>query len=520
MALSQSYVWRGYFKPDANSTSWQFRTTSKDGSYFWLDTNAENPVASLNPSDAIVDNAGIHPLTTVESSNQSLSSEFYYVVTLIAGNNASTGSVTLEWRRDGDSWSSSGASYLSHDSRYPDGLGEDLYTASVAPVTRWAVASGKSSDNQGKFYYLSNDTITAATTNNSAHDWLGGYNIWGVQNRTARAIRALGYGKNASGNGIYIAAQTSHTANEFAIQSGSAVEVVAGDPPGFADVNPWTLVDVTGSNSNQVQIFDVVWGADSGGAAAGTWMAVGEQSSDQAVYRSRDGGQNWQAITVPSGDSSVDVFTIASNGSGTWAFVHDDGFYLSTDDGATFTKSTPFTMSIGNGIGYNKSNNTWIVSYFNSGAYRVRTCSGTDFTTWSDETTITGTAGTFDDVATVGHFVRAYNGRVMIQPYSKANKASRIAILDVNGTSISNLDTIQLGNNSNSKPIRCSATDGTTWLIGTRGGDIFKSSDNAETWVKITDSLQGPTSPNYAVPHIWGSIANMAMAADVYYPLD
>lgn len=386
-------------------------------------------------------------------------------------------------------------------------------------ATRWSVASGQSSNNQGKFYYLSNDTIVAATTYNSQENWLGGYNIWGVQNRTARAIRALGYGKDASGNGIYIAAQTSHTANEFAIQSADSVEVVAGSPPSHTDVNAWTLVDVTGSNSNQVQIFDVVWGADSGGATAGTWMAVGEQSSDQAVYRSRDGGQNWQAIAVPSGDSSEDVHTIASNGSGTWAFVHDDGFYLSTDDGASFTKSTPFTMVRGVGIGYNKSNNTWIVSYINGGNYNVRTCSGTDFTTWSSETQITGNAGTFDDVGRATHFIRAYNGRVMIQPYSAANKASRIAILDVNGTSISNLDTIQFAGGS-SKPIRCSATDGTTWLIGTRGGNIFKSTDNAETWVQIAVSLQGPTSPNYANPHIWASIADMAMAADVYLPLD
>ena len=386
-------------------------------------------------------------------------------------------------------------------------------------ATRWSVASGQSSNNQGKFYYLSNDTIVAATTYNSQENWLGGYNIWGVESRTARNIRALGYGKDASGNGIYIAAQTSHTANEFAIQSGSAVEVVAGDPPSAADVNPWTLVDVTGSSSDQVQIFDVVWGADSGGAVAGTWMAVGDQSSGQAVYRSRDGGQNWQAIAVPSGDSSEDVHTIASNGSGTWAFVHDDGFYLSTDDGASFTKSTPFTMVRGVGIGYNKSNNTWIVSYINGGNYNVRTCSGTDFTTWSSETVITGDAGTFNDVGRVPHFIRAYNGRAMIQPYSAANKASRIAILDVSGTSISNLDTIQFGGNSSSTPIRCSATDGTTWLIGTRGGDIFKSTDNAETWVKITFSLQGPTSPNYTTPHIWASIADMAMAADVYYPL-
>ena len=393
-------------------------------------------------------------------------------------------------------------------------------------ATRWAITSGQSSNNQGKFYYLSNDTIVAATTYNSQETWLGAYNIWGVEARTGRAIRALGYGKNASGDGIYIAAQTSHTANEFAIQSGSAVEVVAGDPPSAADVNPWTLVDVTGSNSDQVQIFDVVWGADSGGAVAGTWMAVGEQSSDQAVYRSRDGGQNWQAIAVPSGDSSEDVHTIASNGSGTWAFVHDDGFYLSTDDGATFTKSTPFTMKRGVGIGYDKSNDTWIVSYITEDdgssppqVYHVRTCSGTDFTTWSSETDITGTAGTFDDVARRTHFIRAYNGRVMIQPYSKANHASRIAILDVNGTSISNLETIQFGGNSTDKSIRCSATDGITWLIGTKGGDIYKSSDNAETWVQISVSLEGPTSPNYALLHIFQSISDMAMAADVYYPL-
>ena len=385
-------------------------------------------------------------------------------------------------------------------------------------ATRWAVTSEKASESRGKFYYLSNDTIVAAASNNAQNSWLGGYNPWGVASRTARGISILAYGKNTSGDGIYIAVQTSHTADEFGIQSGSLVEVVAGDPPGPDDVNPWTLVDVTGSSSNQVVLSDAVWGADSGGAVAGTWMAVGEQSSDQAVYRSRDGGQNWQAIAVPSGDSSEDVHTIASNGSGTWAFVHDDGFYLSTDDGATFTKSTPFTMARGVGIGYNKSNNTWIVSYINGGNYNVRTCSGTDFTTWSSETQITGTAGTFDGVGSATHFIRAYEGRAMIQPYSAANKASRIAILDVNGTSISNLDTVQFAGGS-SKPIRCSATDGTTWLIGTRGGNIFKSTDNAETWVKITATLQGPTSPNYALLHIIGSISDLAMAADVYLPL-
>ena len=127
IGTTNTVVWRGYFKPDQTSTSWQFRTTSDDGSYVWLDTDSESPVANLNISDVIVNNGGVQISTTVASSNQSLNSDFYYPITLIAGNNTGPGSVTLEWRRDGGSWSSSGATYLSSDSRYPDGLGEDIY---------------------------------------------------------------------------------------------------------------------------------------------------------------------------------------------------------------------------------------------------------------------------------------------------------------------------------------------------------------------------------------------------------
>jgi hypothetical protein len=48
VSTDTTYVWRGYFKPDASSSTWQFKVTSEDGAYLWLDTNAEAAVASLN----------------------------------------------------------------------------------------------------------------------------------------------------------------------------------------------------------------------------------------------------------------------------------------------------------------------------------------------------------------------------------------------------------------------------------------------------------------------------------------
>ncbi len=64
-----TYVWRGYFEPDSTRETWQFRTTSDDGSYLWLDDNAELAVATLDPDNAIVKNGGDHGLQTVASSN-------------------------------------------------------------------------------------------------------------------------------------------------------------------------------------------------------------------------------------------------------------------------------------------------------------------------------------------------------------------------------------------------------------------------------------------------------------------
>ena len=472
IALSQSYVWRGYFKPDADSTSWQFRTTSKDGSYFWLDTNAENPVASLNPSDAIVDNAGVHALTTVESSNQSLSSEFYYVVTLIAGNNANTGSVTLEWRRDGGSWSSSGASYLSHDSRYADGLGEDLYTASATPASYWVVAYDAG---PGDVSYAANGDRTSWTTYNRVS---GNGNSWDGA-----------YGKDGSGNGIYVFSNGSST-GELTVSSTD-----------ITDGNLWTKVDLP-SNLTVNRMQAVAWANDSTNSTSGVWLAG---STVGRLFRSTNGAATWSQITVPSHDNTA-LFSIAGNGSGKFVTGQSDRMLISTDDGASFSSSQPFTFDAIKGVAY--TNSTWIVAYTRSGESNllVRTAADSDLTTWSSEVNLgidkpVAANSDFDPGARAN--IAAANGRAVFT----SNRVAEIARLDVDGTTTSNF-----ANPTYSGAfIRDITTDGFTWMIVTNGGDVYESTDSGVTFSQTVDDILAGTASSGTDIH--------AVAASKHLPL-
>ena len=126
---SVTWVWRGYFKPDQTSTSWQFRTRSNDGSWLWVDSAAENPTTELDCDDAIVKNGGIHTATTVTSANISLSQsaddDLYYAIALVAGNDPGTGTIKLEFRRDGGDWQTDGTGFYFYDSRKNDGFNPD-----------------------------------------------------------------------------------------------------------------------------------------------------------------------------------------------------------------------------------------------------------------------------------------------------------------------------------------------------------------------------------------------------------
>jgi hypothetical protein len=121
-----TYVWRGYFRPDQSSSSWQFRTRSNDGSWLWVDSEAEASTTALVTNNADVKNGGIHTAQTVTSANinltQSADGNTYYAIAIVAGNSPGSGTITVEFRRDGGDWQSDGTGFYFYDSRRSDGF--------------------------------------------------------------------------------------------------------------------------------------------------------------------------------------------------------------------------------------------------------------------------------------------------------------------------------------------------------------------------------------------------------------
>ena len=179
---------------------------------------------------------------------------------------------------------------------------------------------------------------------------------------------------------------------------------------------------------------------------------------------------------------------------------------MSTDNGANWSSSTPFTAETINGVAY--TNSTWIVTYTKSGQSNLfaRTAADSDLTSWSSEVDL-GIAkpdsndGSYDPRARAN--LAASEGRVVIVP----NKRSAIARIDINGTTTSNL-----ANPTYSGPlIRDITTDGITWMIVTNGGDIYESTDSGATFTETVDDIFAGTANSGTDIH--------AVAASKYLPL-
>ena len=121
VGTTDTWLFRGYFRADTTSTTWQFRTNSDDASYVWIGTNSTAIDTALDTDNAVVDNGGLHGAQTRTSNNISLTDGVLYPFAVVIGNNSGPGTLTLEWRVNSGTWESDGASYLFYNPYAPNG---------------------------------------------------------------------------------------------------------------------------------------------------------------------------------------------------------------------------------------------------------------------------------------------------------------------------------------------------------------------------------------------------------------
>ena len=92
---NKTWVINGSFRAPQTG-EYRFRTTSDDGSYFWI-----NRTENFTTSNATVNNGGIHDVSTVTSTSVDLEQGEYYPIRIIYGNenklNDNPSELTLEW---------------------------------------------------------------------------------------------------------------------------------------------------------------------------------------------------------------------------------------------------------------------------------------------------------------------------------------------------------------------------------------------------------------------------------------
>jgi hypothetical protein len=122
VGTTDTWLFRGYFRADTTSTTWQFRTNSDDASYVWIGTNSTAIDTALDTDNAVVDNGGTHSAQTRTSNNISLTNGVLYPFAVVIGNNSGPGTLTLEWRVNSGTWESDGAGYLFYNPYAPNGF--------------------------------------------------------------------------------------------------------------------------------------------------------------------------------------------------------------------------------------------------------------------------------------------------------------------------------------------------------------------------------------------------------------
>ena len=291
----------------------------------------------------------------------------------------------------------------------------------------------------------------------------------------------VAYGKDGSGNPFWVSTWESDNP-----------ELATHDD---ATTGPWTGINTDqAGNALSMRRFAIEWGN-------GVWVAVGKMgSSTKYIFRSEN-GSDWEQVDISgaSGITTEGIYTIRTNGSGTWWLAQNNRIYQSTDNAQSFSLLHTLVDSGGSDPGKIRSmvytNNTLLVGVMNTGEFF--TASTSDLTDWSTETTLNNHAGVcFDNQSRIA----AANGRVVVvggQFKSTFDISGKSNTMDENGIDLTSA--VTHGN------LFGVATDGSTWVACCGTGDMFYSTNGGDSWTASTQNV--------------GNEDMMHIAADVYLPL-
>ncbi len=333
-----------------------------------------------------------------------------------------------------------------------------------AGASKWVISFEQGT---GRIGYADNSDRTSWTT-------------YKRQSGNATAF-AGAYGKDGSGNGLFLIGQSSTSA-----------DLVFRTEADIGTDSFWTSKNLSISSGGRLRA--ACWGNDSTDSTSGVWFICSSNSGN--VFISTNGGANWTKKTnsnMGTGYAAKAIYSIAANGSGQFAFGQEDRFHISTNDGSTFASSTPLGAGVDEIVGIGYTNNTWVVTYTKDGEANLflKSAASSDITSWSTEVDLgiaKPVANDNGDFNTGGNSkIAASEGRCVIM----SNRVSAIARIDVDGTSTSGLANPTI-TNSGAKDL---STDGSTWMLGADGGDIFESTDSGATWSEtVTNISPGGTS--------------------------
>ena len=309
---------------------------------------------------------------------------------------------------------------------------------------------------------------------------------------------AISFGKDGSGAALWVAVDDNGT-KEIRYSS---------DPTGTAG---WSNANVTGKQ------YAVLWGNN-------VWISVGENGT---LYRSTDGA-TWSAVDM-SGvtdwyTTGVTVRHLASDGAGKWMTGNDQAIFVSTDDGAGWSKlydcaDAPVSDDSYEvrGITYTTAGGVarWAALVRKGGNTRVIHAPASDTSSW--------TLATYDGGTATGQDIVGHGNRHMV--------AGAGIVLMVVGDNVSRSDDggqdwIKYTSDTDDLPrgdAKGLATDGGgTWVVVHDSGRVSISTNHgvAGSWAEQTGVQDGGSNTNLRFPTGGANVENLdAVTADVLLPV-